>query len=377
MMLRYVGAAAVLLAAGGTAAAQSRRAIGRSVRAASLVVLAKRASREIESSRVRFSVIGTLKGRQRLSSVTVNLEKAPVGLWPKRSSSSILCLARRSSGRYELATHFGSILSSDDGDIVRRAVKLELPPVVPRPTGNGKPVVRVTPADTEAELRRRRVAESDTILVGALSDVREAGPSTFLAAFKVEEALVGYGGYGSPITVRFAGQPPVAGRYLFYLRGSATDGSFVPASSKWGIVRIHDAAAEEKLKASIRAAIGKDRPVLTTIQATLAEWQVAWNKRELERCIRCYSRQSTLRKLFERSDEGRKSLLQQIRSFPGAVELSLQRISLTRTPGPRATSAADVTVLLKLAAEAHEDRRSATMKFVFEDGQWLILEEGF
>jgi len=374
--------AAALLAGGEQAPAQPVRDIERSVRVAEFVVLAEPMRFMRPSARVLFRVTDTFKGKGKGDRIVVDLTKSPVGLWPKKGDKSILCLVKpRSSKTYRLATYFASVLPPDNADAVRKAVARELPPPVPRPVDVVKPGPGVAPVDAAARALAQQVAASDTILLGSLSDVRDAGAGEFFATFKVEDALLGYGGYGSPVTVRFRDKAPEAGKHLLYLRGATRDGRFVVASTKWGVVPVADAAAEEKLKGSVRAAVGKRKAVFTTIQATIAEWQDAWNKRDLARCIRCYSRQSTLRKHYDGGEEGRKQLVQQVRNFPGTVELSLQRISLTRTFGG-AARAADVTVLLKLVAsgpdsQAREDRKAATMSFVLEDGEWLILEEGF
>lgn len=375
-------AAAALLAGGEQALAQPERGIERSVRTANLVVLAEPARFMRPSARVLFRVSDTLKGKGKGDKVLVDLTKAPVGLWPKKGDKNILCLVKpRSSKTYLLATYFASVLPPGNAEAVRKAVARELPPPVPKMVDVVKPAPGTAPVDDAARALARQVAASDTILLGRLSDVREAGAGEFFATFNVEDALLGYGGYGSPVTVRFRGKAPEAGRHLLYLRGATKDGRLVVASAKWGVVPVADAAAEEKLRGSVRAAVGKRKAVLTTIQATIAEWQDAWNKRDLARCIRCYSRESTLRKHYDGGEEGRKQLVQQVRTFPATVELSLQRISITRTSAG-AAKAADVTVLLKLVesgpdTQAREDRRAATMSFVLEDGEWLILKEGF
>ena len=125
----------------------------------------------------------------------------------------------------------------------------------------------------------------------------------------------------------------------------------------------------------VRAALGASGgKVLTTVQATLAEWESAWNARDLKRCMRCYSRKSKLRKQYGGGGEGRRNLEQQIEDFPGKVSLALQRITLLPSQGIRA---ADATVVLKLTSSGVEDRRTATMQLVHEDGEWLVLNEGF
>ncbi len=375
LCLGLLSAALVASGAAGAAGAEVTpevaRRIQRSVRGAGLVVLAKPAKFMRPSARVRFRVVEALKGEDAAAGkvIEVNLRKAPVGLWPKMGTTAILCLVRSGSGRpFELATHHGSVLAPDEEDAVRKVVSLELPTVI---ASAGGPVLD----EDAARVLEKQVALSDTILIGQVSDVREGDASGYLAAFKVEEALLGYGGYDAPITVLFGGEAPEAGRYLLFLRGGRADGHFVVASAQWGVVRIEDAATESTLKGTIREAAAGRTAVLTTIHATVAEWQSAWNARDIERCIKCYSRENSLRKHYKRSVEGRERLIGQLESFPARVELSMQQISPTRAAG--AAKGADVTGLLRLSTQTTQDRRLATMKFVFEQGEWLILDEGF
>ena len=164
--------AAALLAGGEGALARSERDIERSVRVAELVVLAEPTRFMRPSARVLFRVTDTFKGKGKGDKIVVDLTKSPVGLWPKKGDKSILCLVKpRSSKTYRLATYFASVLPPDSADAVRKAVARELPPPVPKPVDQGKP----TPLDAAARALAQQVAASDTILLGRLSDVREAG----------------------------------------------------------------------------------------------------------------------------------------------------------------------------------------------------------
>ncbi|MHC4249443.1 MAG: hypothetical protein ACYS9X_09995 [Planctomycetota bacterium] len=385
--MRYAGGALAVVALatmGGVAYAAPGRAIERSVGAADLVVMAEGGRVARSSPRPvlwAFRVADMLKGDGGPSEVKVDLEKAPVGLWPREGERAILCLSWGAGGAYELASHFRSILEPDEAQAVREAVSAAKAVADTSPgTDTGKP--RETPTvttpvgprrDPAADLMKRQVAGVDTILLGTLSGIRPSG-SGVEGIFRVAESLLGYGGFVEPIGVRLRGSSPEAGRYVLFLRGSLTDATF-STSAREGTVRIADAAAEKKIKDSVRSALrARKGKVLTTVQASLTEWQLAWNARDLKRCMRCYARGSKLRKQYDSGAEGRQKLEQQMANFPGKVSLTLRRIALSPRQGVRA---ADATVMLKLTASGMEDRRTATMQLVHEDGEWLILNEGF
>jgi hypothetical protein len=384
--MRYSGGAlavVVLVMACGAASAAPGRALRRSVSAADLVVLAEGGRVARSSPRPvlwAFRVAGMLKGDGGPVEVKVDLEKAPVGLWPRKGERTILCLSWNEGGIYELASHFKSIIAVDEAQAVREAVAASkvaggTTPRTTPVTPVARPVGTSTGArprrDPRADVMRRRAAAADTILIGALSGVRASGRGVE-GIFRVQESLMGYGGFTRPITVRLRGSSPEAGRYVLFLRGSLSDATF-STSSRDDVIPIADAAAEKNAKDSVRAAVRSDK-VLTTIQATLVEWQLAWNARDLKRCMRCYCRESTLRKQYDSGEEGRRKLDQQLANFPGTVSLRLQRIALSPGAGRRA---ADATVMLRLTASGMEDRRTATMQLVHEGGEWLILSEGF
>ena len=117
---------------------------------------------------------------------------------------------------------------------------------------------------------------------------------------------------------------------------------------------------------------------LTSIQATVLVWQKAWNARDLAGTMRCYTAANRLRRQYGSSPEARARLQEQLNAFPGKLSLAIQKIEYSRSFGADAEPVASVTVLLAISVPGHEDdRRTATMKFAKEDGEWLIQEEGF
>jgi hypothetical protein len=64
-----------------------------------------------------------------------------------------------------------------------------------------------------------------------------------------------------------------------------------------------------------------------------------------------------------------------IDAFQVAVGATIERVQ-TVLAAPGEKPAADVTVVLRLTGGGIEDQRNAVMRFVHENDEWLILEEG-
>ena len=413
----------------------------RIVRSAGLVVEGEPDRIMHPSPRAEFRVTGSLKGEIEPEKVlTVDLAKAPHGLWPRKGERRILCLTESAAGGYELAAHHASILPPTDDARGAIAAWLAGLPWKSAQTEAG-PEVRVS-GEPEAEVQplvsphAESVAEAETILVGVLSNIElagDGGPLTEEGAegvFKVdaaaggtEGAILGYDGYQTPITVRFSPDrdTPRAGRYALFLREDRTGRTRGPGFDSIHEVAISGVEAEAELRKELGREIGRQagaassgqlrrpdraaagppgetgRGRLTTIQATLAEWQDAWNKRDLARCIKCYSVTNESRRLYEAGGEARKELAEQIKRFASTVMASPQRIRMigdaeggrlpvrvrTQTGVEAASSGqqhgpdrAEATVLIELTVLGIQDRRTTKMRFVREDGEWLILEEG-
>ncbi len=341
------------------------------------------------SPRAEFRVTESFKGQaESKGPLTVDLAKAPVGLWPREGERKILCLAAPETGRsgegvWQLAAYHASILPSTD--TAREAIRGWL--------GLKQPAAA---EETEAGLYAEYIAEAEAILVGVLSNIERfdvegpPGEAEAEGVFRLDEkgaALLGYDGYRTPITVRFApeeeapgvqpdtggvgGKLPGAGRYLLFLKGS-TDG---PGFESIHRVALADAEAESELRREVLRGIGPDRGTLTAIQSTLAEWQDAWNTRDLGRCVRCYSAENRSRRLYEAGGEDRKDLEEQIGKFASTVMVSLQRVSTTEDTETGRVEA-EATLVIELTVSGKQDRRTTKMTFLREEGEWLILEEG-
>jgi hypothetical protein len=349
------------------------------------------------SSRAVFHVTASLKGdADPEQPIIVDFEKAPYGIWPKRGQRAVLCLSKGDSEHtYELTSYCASVLPATDSAksairemLVPSEVEPATPAEEPLPPDETATTTDSSPAIPAVELAKdyaNMVADSETVLVGALTGFRPSSDG-FAATFNVEEALVGYAGFKVPVRVDFVaggrgalGKPPAPGRYVMFLRGSETGDGFTVVSRTAGAARLTGARREAKIKRAVTALAehaGGKRPRLTTVQATLAEWQDAWNSRDIERCILCYSPRNALRVEYA-SGGGRERLSEQIKSFPGQVKLSIQRVKRSPALGAGEEETATVTVLVTLSAVSPDDRPAATMKFVREEGEWLILEEGF
>jgi ketosteroid isomerase-like protein len=375
--MTVVAVAAVMVGVASSASGQSDRAVERAVRAATVVVEAEAKKYNRPSSSAVVEVLTKLKGEVSSQTIDVDFEKAPLGLWPQLGEVTILCLAERGAGKYELASYSASVLPTDND--IRVVIEQAAMPVVVSPMGEPSGTGESTEVvDAPKNVLATRASMSETVLVGMLSNVQE-DKSGAIGTFAVEKALMGFGGYGEPVTVQFpvSAGTPEAGKYALFLRARPSDGGFTVVSSKWGIVPIADDAAETKLKDEF-ADIGASTDKLSSIQATAIAWQDAWNKRDLAACMKCYSPSNHLRKQYDSSIEARSRLKADLDAFPGKVSLTIQKIQTTRSTLIDATAGADVTVLLAITVpDGKEDRRDAVMKFVNQDGEWLVLDEGF
>lgn len=109
-----------------------------------------------------------------------------------------------------------------------------------------------------------------------------------------------------------------------------------------------------------------------TVAATIVSWERAWNSRAVEECIACYSRRSPFRRKWESGPEGRKELLSARDAFRGQLAIVTDKIE------EKDPSTAVASVRLRIVTEDQfVDVRPAEMTFAFENGQWLILDEGF
>ncbi|MHC5058111.1 MAG: Cif family virulence factor [Planctomycetota bacterium] len=382
---------------------------GPAVRKADLIVEAIAGAVRLPSSDLEIAVTSVLKGEADGECLTVRMEKAAMGRWPRESEAGILCLVALPEGRteelvpeegevagpqYELATHHASVLPATDEarEAVRAWMQGKAPPRPPSavaqagaPSGPGTPPPdspRTRGARPGVNPYLRPAAASDAVLVGALTGVGPEGGSgpDIVGSFTVEGALFGYGAFKSPIAVRFPARSgeatqPGPGRYLLFLVGSRSGDGFIVVER----VRLSGGPREVEAKRLALEALGPRSARLTTIQAALAEWQDAWNARDVARCILCYSRASRLRRRYASGGNARRDLERQIRESPGTVSVSIEAIRVVLAPtseGARET--AEVKVLIELTPRTGAAaREGATMQFVHEIGEWLILREGF
>ncbi len=400
------------------------------VRAADLVIEGVAGALLPPPSCIVVTVTSALKGELEAERIAVYLDKAPLGRRPKKGEARVLCLVARRDGElvtpaaspaepagpveaaeatdgddaiavdenaappeppaplpaYELATYHASILPATEAAraVVVRCVDVEAPTVpglriLAAPSAEGAPAEHTAPG---VNPYMRAAAASDAILAGTLSGAGPEGDAgkDVVRKFTVEGAIFGYGAFREPITVRFPARggevaTPPPGRWLLFLVGGRSGAGFDVVKH----VSLHDPAREALVKRLALEAVGPRTARLTTIQATVAEWQDAWNARDAERCIRCYSRESRLRRRYASGGSARRDLERQMKRTPGTVRVSIRRIRMVLAPtsdGARKSAHVDVVVALTPLPGSTRDEH-ATMEFVHEKGEWLILREGF
>ena len=356
---------------------QALEGIDRAVRIAGLVIEATAERRTLPSSFVEFGDGIVLKGSLDGGELAVDLQWAPVSRWPSKGERRILCLVGKADGRYELATYHACVLPATRSV---RSVVMES--------------IRRCPSPQAPDPFKETTAASEAVFVGALTNViasrdrGSAGANGFIGTFAPEDVLLGHAGPGGPFMVTFPtayhlrGGPrgrsrPRAGRYLLFAKSGMTSEALVVVDA----VPLVDARARAEATRRARAALGNRKGRLTTVQATLAEYETSWNDRNVDRVVRCYSRGSTVRGRYASSGDTRRRLARQLEAFSGQIGLSLLR---TRTPGtrragqsPDATTAdAEVAVTIRLSG-GPGDLFCVTMELVHEDGEWLIARDGF
>jgi len=351
--------------------------VDQAVRVADLVIEATAGRRTLPSSRVDFADGIVLKGSLDGNGFAVDFQRAPASRWPSKGERRILCLVKKADSHYELASYHACVLPATRSvrSVVMKWVRRCPPPQAPDPLAEA-------------------TAASEAVFVGTLTNVIESGdPSRTgqvgsIGTFSAEDVLLGHAGLRGPFLVSFTtplsgrdgrrrNSRPRAGRYLLFAR-SGTKGE---ALAVVDAVHLIDTRAREEATRRARAALGSRKGRLTTIQATVAEYEGSWNDRDIDRVIKCYSRGSPVREQYVSNRDARQLLRRQLEMFSGQIGLSLMR---TRTPGTRRTGQAPGTATAdaKVAVTIRPtgglgDRLVVTMGLVHEDGEWLIARDGF
>lgn len=357
-----------------------------------------------ESGNCSLQVEETLKGQgvEKGTAVSIDVSVAPMGAWPSLGTKLLVAVVKAEKGGYRLYSRFGSMLPAESAVVasVRRMigtlgatvpdVPVAAPPPVPPPVPKGGdigPEAPVKPAVVHvSDSIDSQVLAAELIVIGRVVEVgfsKEAGERAVLR-FMIETRLLG-GGVPDIVEVHvpapdaaFAGELPFLrmGRYCLFLRSRRAGSGLDIVSPYYGVYYLDDATQEALLKEKIfNTPTMRERksqaPILTTMQATLGVWQEAWNGKNLARLIACYARGSEFRRLYDAGGKYRLALDRKLREFPGTVTISILGVS---NEGPEQALA---SVELMLEVEGARERRNAEMRFVREEGEWRILEEGF
>jgi len=352
-----------------------------SVEIASLVVEARGERFMFPAPRAEFTIATTLKGAAKATRIVVDLRRAPFCKWPREGEECILCLAEGVEGDYELAGHHACVL-----------------PAIARFRSTIVGWVRRQGPPKEPDPFMEAVEASDTILFGSLTGLSPSGKGGRGSSgmFKVEVALLGYSGFRDPILVVFPAKgqglaPPVAGRQILFLKGMSGGG---------GAFQVIDSAPlggdgrRETISRRILAALGPRKGLLTTVQATLAEYESSWNERDIDRLINCHSHGNRLRRMYDRDAGAREALVSQLNGFSGEIDLALLRVRMSGpapgvaptsgdnapgpSPGPTDTDGhgASAEVGIAISGLGFRERIVTRMDFVRESGEWLLADDG-
>jgi hypothetical protein len=109
-----------------------------------------------------------------------------------------------------------------------------------------------------------------------------------------------------------------------------------------------------------------------TVAGTILAWQRSWEAKEITNVIACYSRQSPWRRKWESGPEGRRELAKVLEAYPAHIEVICDRVE--QQEGKDRVAA---HVRIRVISQGNfVEIRPAVMAFAFENGQWLIVDEG-
>jgi len=352
-----------------------------SVETAGLVVKARPERFMFPTPRAEFEVATTLKGSVKASRIVVDLRRAPFCKWPRKGEECILCLAGAKEGDYELASYHACVL-----------------PAIARCRSTIVEWIRLQGPPKKRDPLKESVEVSDTILVGAVTGLLPSGKGGRGASgtFKVEDALLGYSGFRDPILVVFPAREhghalPAAGRQMLLLKGMEGRGEAFQVVDS---VPLGEDGHREAIARRILAALGPRKGRLTTIQATLAEYESSWNERDIDRLIKCYSHGNRLRELCNRDPGAKGALVSQLNGFSGEIDLALLRVRMSGpapgaastpgdnahgpSPGPteRGGHGASAEVGIAISGLGFRERVLTRMDFIREEGEWLLVDDG-
>ncbi|MBN1809256.1 MAG: hypothetical protein JW909_09330 [Planctomycetes bacterium] len=377
----------------------------RTFKAAPVVIVGTAVALDAKGS-VRLRVTMPLKGMGLLpgAEVSVDVSAAPVGTWPSLGMQVVAGVEHVSENNYRLTARFGSLLPAEQSVIQAVRKLLAEQPSAPSDTplpdaapavdsplpaeqGDIGPRGPVSPAVVHVtDSLETQALAAEMIAVGRVVEVRfstEKGVRAILR-FSVETRLFG-GGVPDLIEVHvpapdvnYTGEPPSfrTGRYCLFMTSRKSGGGLDMVSPYFGAYYLEDDTQEALLKQKIFATpVMRQRklsaPILTTLQATIGVWQASWNEKNLARLITCYSRKSVFHRLYAAGGSHRMALDRKLREFPGTVAVRIVGVS------DRTEAEAKVAVELLLEVSGASEQRPAVMRFVKEEGEWRILEEGF
>lgn len=110
-----------------------------------------------------------------------------------------------------------------------------------------------------------------------------------------------------------------------------------------------------------------------TVAGTLLAWQRSWEAKEIANVLACYSRQSPWRRKWESGPEGRRELARVLEVYPAHIEVICDRVVEQKESKDRATAHVRIRVI---SQGNYVEIRPAVMTLAFENGQWLIVDEG-
>ena len=380
---------------------------------AKLVVLA-RPTKVWDDGRAQCQVISVYKGDYADKTFLVRFDRVLGGVWPQKGVTAIYFLRLPVGGetREPLLFNRKTIFDLIDAD------QALVPPTdeniaVIKLAVEGKYVqqrhrIRKSVALPDLNTLDRQVMESRYVVVGAVEEVRHSREEGVRAkvSFRIEKVFKGDIPPGQVlvkvpavqtdvINPEFKKADPKVGPAAMMLIREKDGGALrllSPSRGYWPLVDEEHGMPGELVardtEKDIKSALAEERRLRAegiigrlddrdTVEKTLRAWATSWNEVDIDNCISCYSQDNKWRRQWDNGGiQAKRELIKTMQAFRVADSRPSIDVTLEQVEEHGENQAKAVVSLRIHTAEQLVDVRTAVMTFVFENGMWLILEEG-
>jgi len=364
------------------------------------LVIVGRTLRVTRDDQADCQVWSVLKGQYENKTFRVRFSRIYGGAWPQAGVAAVYFLRPLggSAKRPWTARTILELCSDTKGMAsptldVRAVIKLTAQGKYIRSSERQRVMLKLPAADSV----EGTVLDSSFVTLGTVEEVRLSQDPAIAAklTYRIEQVLKGRVRPGKVIVnvpavaaeVADPGRkrltPRVGPAVLMFVRRSR-GGPFETVSPYRGYIAVAGRARLGEWRREMRAAVAGELRLRKqglvgnpagkeSVAATLLTWQRAWNAKEIEPVISCYSQRNKWSKKWASGIKGKRELTRILHDYPARIRAVLSRVKVV----DKKRGLAMASVRLRVVTNDNIDEvRPVVMTFVFENGMWLILEEG-